>query len=35
MEHDKRAVLVQEHLAWFDRWLKDQPQWWDALYPEE
>ncbi|MDR1860228.1 MAG: prolyl oligopeptidase family serine peptidase [Bacteroidales bacterium] len=21
--------------AWFEKWLKDAPQWWDALYPEK
>jgi len=35
MEHDKRALWSKSILAWFDRRLKDQPEWWDALYPEE
>ncbi len=35
MEHDKRALWSKSILAWFDRSLKDQPQWWEALYPEE
>jgi dipeptidyl aminopeptidase/acylaminoacyl peptidase len=31
--HEKRTVWSQSIVAWFDRWLKDQPSWWDALYP--
>jgi dipeptidyl aminopeptidase/acylaminoacyl peptidase len=34
MEHDKRVLWSESILAWFDRWLKNQPEWWDALYPE-
>ncbi len=34
MEHDKRVLWSQSIVAWFDRWLKDQPEWWQALYPE-
>ena len=33
MEHDKRALWSRSIVAWFDRWLKDQPEWWEALYP--
>jgi len=33
MEHDKRKLWSRSIVAWFDRWLKDQPEWWDALYP--
>jgi len=35
MEHDKRLLWSKSILAWFDRLLKDQPEWWDSLYPEE
>jgi hypothetical protein len=35
MEHDKRALWSKSILSWFDRRLKNQPEWWDALYPEE
>ena len=35
MEHDKREAWSKSIVAWFDRWLKDQPEWWDALYPAE
>jgi len=35
MEHDKRELWSRSIVAWFDRWLKDQPEWWDALYPAD
>jgi dipeptidyl aminopeptidase/acylaminoacyl peptidase len=35
LDHDKRIVWSRTIMAWFDRWLKDQPAWWDALYPED
>ncbi|MDX2437810.1 MAG: prolyl oligopeptidase family serine peptidase [Acidobacteriota bacterium] len=35
MEHDKRALWSKSIVAWFDRLLKDQPEWWQALYAEE
>ena len=34
MEHDKRELWSKSIVAWFDRWLKDQPEWWNALYHE-
>ena len=35
MEHDKRELWSRSIVAWFDRWLKDQPEWWEALYPND
>ncbi len=35
MEHDKRELWSRSIVAWFDRWLKDQPEWWEALYPTD
>ena len=35
MAYSKRKRWTRTIIAWFDRWLKDQPQWWDALYPEK
>jgi dipeptidyl aminopeptidase/acylaminoacyl peptidase len=32
LEHGKRVVWSSSILAWFDRWLKGQPAWWDDLY---
>ena len=34
LDYEKRAVWSQTILAWFDRWLKDRPEWWNDLYPE-
>jgi len=33
MEYGKRILWTKTILAWFDRWLKRQPQWWFDLYP--
>ena len=33
MDHDKRALWSKSIVAWFDRWLKDEPECWEALYP--
>jgi dipeptidyl aminopeptidase/acylaminoacyl peptidase len=31
----KRRVFWQKTIAaWFDKYLKNEPQWWEALYPE-
>lgn len=35
MQTGKRMRWTQTILAWFDRWLKDQPEWWESLYGEE
>jgi dipeptidyl aminopeptidase/acylaminoacyl peptidase len=32
LEHAKRVVWSRSIVAWFDRWLKGQPAWWDDLY---
>jgi dipeptidyl aminopeptidase/acylaminoacyl peptidase len=34
LDREKRYVWWDTMLAWFDYWLKDQPQWWHHLYPE-
>jgi dipeptidyl aminopeptidase/acylaminoacyl peptidase len=34
MDHAKRLVWSRTIVAWFDRWLKDQPEWWYDLYPD-
>ena len=33
MDHDKRLRWTRAIAAWFDRWLKDQPAWWNDLFP--
>lgn len=33
MTYNKRILWTKTIIAWFDRWLKKQPEWWDDLYP--
>ncbi|MFZ0391484.1 MAG: prolyl oligopeptidase family serine peptidase, partial [Calditrichia bacterium] len=33
MEYKRRKLWTKTIIAWFDKWLKDQPQWWEHLYP--
>jgi dipeptidyl aminopeptidase/acylaminoacyl peptidase len=33
-DHAKRLVWSRSIVAWFDRWLKGQPEWWNDLYPD-
>ncbi len=33
LDYDKRIRWNNTIYAWFSKWLKDQPEWWDALYP--
>ncbi len=35
VDYKKRIVWQKTILAWFDRWLKNQPGWWKDLYPEK
>ncbi|MFZ5515530.1 MAG: prolyl oligopeptidase family serine peptidase [Candidatus Zhuqueibacterota bacterium] len=35
MQYTKRVRWTKTIMAWFDKWLKDQPKWWNDLYPEE
>jgi len=35
MQYNKRIEWLKSILAWFDKWLKDEPQWWENMYPEE
>ena len=34
LDREQRYVWWDTMLAWFDKWLKDEPQWWHHLYPE-
>lgn len=34
MSYDKRKRWMETIIAWFDRELKDQPEWWQHLYPD-
>ncbi len=35
MTYSKRILWTKTIMAWFDRWLKSQPEWWLSLYPQE
>ena len=30
----RRKQWMKSHLAWFARWLKGEPDWWNTLYPD-
>jgi dipeptidyl aminopeptidase/acylaminoacyl peptidase len=32
VDHAKRLIWSRSIVAWFDKWLKGQPAWWDELY---
>ncbi len=34
MQYNKRICWTKTIMAWFDKWLKGQPQWWNDMYPE-
>ncbi|AQT68162.1 Prolyl tripeptidyl peptidase precursor [Anaerohalosphaera lusitana] len=33
--YKRRVAAAKAKLAWFDKYLKDQPQWWDDMYGED
>lgn len=33
LEYKKRIAWSDAIIAWFDRWLKDEPAWWNDMYP--
>ena len=33
-DYKKRIEWQKTILAWYDKWLKDQPEWWNDIYPE-
>lgn len=33
-DYDKRQLWQNSIMAWFERWLKGRPQWWNELYPK-
>lgn len=35
LSYEKRLKWNETIFAWFDRWLKDDPLWWDVLYMDE
>ncbi len=34
LDYSKRTKWQNTIFAWFAKWLKDQPEWWDTLYPK-
>ena len=34
-DYSKREKWLATQMAWFQRWLKDDSTWWDALYPKK
>jgi len=34
VNYKKRIEWQNTIFAWFDKWLKDQPEWWNELYPD-
>ena len=35
LDYTKKEKWLATQMAWFQRWLKDDPSWWDALYPKK
>ena len=35
LEYSKKLKWLATQMAWFQRWLKDDSSWWDALYPKK
>ncbi|HLR87752.1 MAG TPA: S9 family peptidase [Wenzhouxiangella sp.] len=33
LDREQRYIWWDTMLAWYDKWLKDEPQWWEHLYP--
>ena len=35
LDYNKRSQWTKSIMAWFDKWLKEQPEWWDDLYGDK
>lgn len=35
MQYNKRKLWTKTIMAWFDKWLRNQPEWWEDLYSEK
>ena len=35
LDYPKREKWIATQMAWFARWLQDDPTWWEALYPKK
>lgn len=34
LDYEKRILWQNTIMAWFAKWLQDDPRWWDSMYPE-
>ncbi len=34
LEHDRKITWLNSMYAWFAKWLQDNPEWWDEMYPQ-
>jgi dipeptidyl aminopeptidase/acylaminoacyl peptidase len=35
LDYKKRLLWQKTIMSWFAKWLKNQPEWWDELYPDK
>ena len=35
LDYNKKIKWLGAQMAWFQKWLKDDPTWWDALFPKK
>ena len=35
LDYSKKEKWLATQMAWFQKWLKDDPTWWDVLYPKK
>ena len=35
LDYGKKIKWLGAQMAWFQKWLKDDPTWWDALFPKK
>jgi hypothetical protein len=35
LDYAKKEKWLATQMAWFQRWLKDDPSWWEVLYPKK
>ena len=35
LDYSKKEKWLATQMAWFQKWLKDDPTWWDTLYPKK
>jgi dipeptidyl aminopeptidase/acylaminoacyl peptidase len=35
LDYNKKIKWLGAQMAWFQKWLKDDSTWWDALFPKK